>query len=46
MWCMSCDLHVGNMHYHGQGVEEDWKMAVDYFQKGCELGEWNLTIIG
>jgi hypothetical protein len=26
------------MHQHGQGVEQDSKMAVDYYLKGCELG--------
>ena len=29
------------MHQHGQGVEQDIKMAVDFYQKGCELGMAN-----
>lgn len=26
------------MHQHGQGVEQDIKLAVEFYQKGCELG--------
>lgn len=26
------------MYQHGQGVEQDIKQAVEYYQKGCEFG--------
>lgn len=35
-----CVFLEGNMHRYGQGVEENVEQAVEYYQKGCELGQY------
>lgn len=32
------------MHRYGQGVEEDIKQAVEYYQKGCDCGESRIRL--
>lgn len=33
------------MHRYGQGVDEDFKLAIDYYKKGCELGTFEVHLI-